>query len=205
MQRRPSDVLEDESYRMPEVGGGKSGLAWLRAHVVRFCDGPDHARRRALTIAHLDTIQGAPFDATPTRTLLHALGLPVGAEADVELVAAAYQPHAAQSEAADTAADRLIALCGGRTHQAAAALCLLVQAHAATNTLAQNLRDGTDGPPVPTTRRCGPDGVEVEVDLADAPFGRGPHRCPGEVLARRLAAEAILEQQSQIQGTRGAH
>ncbi|MEX5720407.1 hypothetical protein [Geodermatophilus maliterrae] len=40
-------------------------------------------------------------------------------------------------------------------------------------------RTGSAGPP----RRVAPDGTTVEVDLADAPFGRGPHACPGRAIA----------------------
>ena len=68
---------------------------------------------------------------------------------------------------------------------------MLVQAHAATAALVDLLRAGSDDAPVPETRRVGPDGVEVAVDLADAHFGRGSHRCPGETLALRLAREAL--------------
>ena len=65
------------------------------------------------------------------------------------------------------------------------------QTHAATAALVEQLRSGAAGPPVPTTRRIGPDGVEVEVDLSDAHFGAGPHRCPGRDLALRLAKAAV--------------
>ena len=37
----------------------------------------------------------------------------------------------------------------------------------------------------------GPDGAVVEVDLTDAPFGRGPHACPGRALAETLAEAAV--------------
>ena len=191
VQRLSSEVLENESYLMPAVGSGETGLAWLRAHVARFCDGPEHARRRGLTVARISAVEDAPYDTTPTRTLLRALGLPPDAETDVDLVAQSYQPHAPQSEDADAAADRLVALCGGRTDDAAAVVCVLVQAHAAVRASVRLTREGSAAPPVPTTRRRAPDGDEVEVDLTDAPFGRGAHACPGEALARRLVAEAV--------------
>jgi hypothetical protein len=136
-------------------------------------------------------VQDAPFNGTPTRSLLVALGLSPGLEAEVAQVATAYQPHAPQSRAADAAADRLLEVCGGRTEQSAARVCVLVQAHTATLSLIDSVRSGSDAPPVPSTRRVDRSGVEVEVGLDDAPFGRGAHRCPGERLALRLAREAL--------------
>jgi hypothetical protein len=59
--------------------------------------------------------------------------------------------------------------------------------HAATLALIARLRAGDGGPAVPVTRRVAPDGREVLVDLAAAPFGAGPHACPGQPLALYLA------------------
>ena len=59
--------------------------------------------------------------------------------------------------------------------------------HAATLALIEARRAGSSDPPVPSTRRVAPNGEELLVDLTDAHFGRGPHRCPGEQLALRLA------------------
>lgn len=112
-------------------------------------------------------------------------------EADVALVAGAYQPHAPQSRAADDAADRLVSRCGGRDEASAARVCVLAQARVATLALIDHLRRDLTLPPVPTTRRTTPEGAEVRVDLTDAHFGRGPHPCPGRALARRLAAAAL--------------
>ncbi|MFC7621845.1 hypothetical protein [Microlunatus sp. GCM10028923] len=181
-----SRVLEDDAYRVPSGPSGSSGLAWLRHHVPRFTDGPDQVRLRGRVEAVLAELAEAPFDTDPTTTLLRALGLPAGLRADVAAAAGAYQPHLQQSAEADAAADRLVEACGGRTEDAAARVCVLVQAHAGVAALTA----ATDGPPIPYTRRIGPAG-EVAVDLADAPFGAGPHRCPGEDLGRRLAAEAV--------------
>jgi hypothetical protein len=111
--------------------------------------------------------------------------------ADVALASAAYQPHAPQSGKADAAADRLVAACGGRTEQAASIVCVLVQADAACAALAERLRTGSADPPLAATRRIAPDGEQVEVDLADAHFGRGTHQCPGEALATRLARSHV--------------
>ncbi len=52
-------------------------------------------------------------------------------------------------------------------------------------------REGSDDPPAPTMRRVKEDGTLVEVDLADAHFGRDPDRCSADELARRLAEEAL--------------
>jgi hypothetical protein len=191
MEQVPSAVLTDPGYRMPFGPRGETGMAGLRALVVRFCDGEAHQRRRTVTNAVIDEIGDAPFVDNPTRSLIAALGLPADLEDDVVLVAAAYQPHAPQSAESDAAADRLLAACGGHDEHAAARACVLVQAHAATASWLGLLRAGSDAPPVPVTRRIGPDGVEVEVVLDDAWFGRGPHRCPGEALARRLTAAAL--------------
>lgn len=188
MDLLPADVLEDPRYRVPAAPSADVGTAWLRSHVARFVDGPEHARRRALVDRLLEELVLDPRPgAAPTEALAAALGLP-GTTADVALVAAAYQPHAPQSAEADDAVERLVAACGGHHDAATAArIGVLVQAHAATEALLAMRRAGREGPPVPTTRRVGPDGVEVAVDLTDAPFGRGPHACPGRDLAIALA------------------
>jgi hypothetical protein len=185
-----SDVLTDPRYRVPEPPPGEGGMAWLRGHVVRFCEGAEHERRRAQTQALLASIADAPFVADPTRSLLAALQLPLELAGDVALASAAYQPHAPQSDAADAAADRLVAACGGRTEAAATRVCVLVQAHAACTALVERIRARSAQPPLAATRRIAPDGEQVEVDLSGAHFGRGVHRCPGETLALRLAQEA---------------
>ncbi|GAB3308437.1 hypothetical protein GCM10027451_17390 [Geodermatophilus aquaeductus] len=184
----PSAVLEDPRYRVPAASPADTGLAWLRSQVPRFCDGPEHTRRRGAVDALLTAVTVIPnLAADPTVALLEACGLPAGCRDDVALVAAAYQPHAPQSPDADAALERLVAACGGRGRTTAARLCLLVQAHAAMEALVAQLRTGAAGPPVPVTRRVAPDGTTVEVDLADAPFGRGPHACPGRALAEAWA------------------
>jgi hypothetical protein len=105
----------------------------------------------------------------------------------VAAVALAYQPHVPVPPEADAAADRLAAGCGGRTEESAARVCVLVQAHAATLALIARRQAGDSAPAVPVTRRIAPDGQEILVDLAAAPFGAGSHACPGQALALSLA------------------
>jgi hypothetical protein len=187
MRHVSSQVLEDPAYTVPVAPAGPSGVAWLRGAVARFSEGDDHRHRRALVVSVIDRIGPVTDQGTPTRSLLAALGLPPDLESHIAVVAAAYQPHFPQTEEADLTADRLVAACGGRTEEAAAIVCVLVQAHAATLALTDVRRTGSTGPPVPFTRRLAPSGDEVLVDLRDAHFGRGPHQCPGEQLALRLA------------------
>jgi hypothetical protein len=191
MQRVSSDVLEDRAYSVPVAPAAPSGVGWLRGAVARFSEGEAHQRRRALVESVIDRLGPVALKGTPTRSLLSALGLESDLEADVASVAAAYQPHFPQTTEADVAADRLVAACGGRTESAAAIVCVLVQAHAATKALIDERRAGSSAPPVPFTRRVRPNGEEVLVDLGDAHFGRGPHQCPGEQLARHLAEQAL--------------
>ena len=165
-----SDVLEDPAYSVPVVPPATSGVGWLRGAVVRFSEGEAHLRRRALVVSVIEQLGLVTYEGTPTRSLLVALGLPADLEADVALVAAAYQPHFAQTDEADVAADRLVAACGGRNENAAAVVCVLVQAHAATLALIDERRAGSSTPPVPFTRRVRPDGEEVLVDLQRRSF-----------------------------------
>jgi len=187
MRSVSSDVLEDPTYTVSAAPSASSGVGWLRGAVPRFTDGDTHGRRRALVVNVIDRIGAVTDEGTPTRSLLAALGLPADLEADVAAVAISYQPHFPQTEEADLAADRLVAACGGRSEEAAAIVCVLVQAHGATLALIEERRVGSSAPPVPFTRRVSPSGEELVVDLGDAHFGRGTHRCPGEHLALRLA------------------
>ena len=186
------------SYPVPAPGppGPFGTIAWLRATVSRFANGETHARRRALVeslLAALDparlraeaaatTTVDAPY--VPIAVLARALGARVDVVADVRVVAATYHPHTAATTAADAALARLVAaLPDGDEELVAARVAVLVQACEATAALVRG-----DDLPVPVTRRVDPEGKLVEVSLEGRPFGEGPRRCPGEALAKALAA-----------------
>ncbi|WP_331767482.1 hypothetical protein [Embleya sp. NBC_00896] len=200
MTTRNHALLTDPAYVVPSVPDAPpGGVAWLRASVARFSGGTAHRRRRALAIAELahiapDTLleraaKGAPG---PVEVLAEALGLSPDSAAeiadDVALVARSYQPHTVITDAADQALDRLVRAFGGVADEATAnRIGLLVQACDATKALVENIRSGRTDPPVPRTRRVGPDGTLVEIDLSAAFFGLGPHACPGQAHALALA------------------
>jgi hypothetical protein len=190
MEIARSDVLLNPAFTVPAVLEASAGVGWIRCMVPRFCEGEAHGRRRALTERVIALIGRPERLSSPAATLLAAMGLPADLEGDVAVVAQAYLPHTPASPEADAAADRLVASCGGRTEESAARVCVLLQAHAATLALIARLEAGDDAPAVPTTRRVAPDGQEVLVDLAAAPFGAGRHACPGQALALYLADAA---------------
>lgn len=179
-------MLLDPAFTVPAVPEAAAGVGWIRCMVPRFCEGAAHARRRDLAEQVIARIGRPRRSSSPTATLLDAMGLDRGLEPDVAAVALAYQPHVPVPPEADAAADRLAAACGGRTEESAARVCVLVQAHAATLALIARPA-GDSAPPVPATRRIAPDGHEILVDLAGAPFGAGRHACPGRALALYLA------------------
>lgn len=160
---------------VPSVPAGDRGVAWLRANVVRFSNGAEHERRRALTEKLLDGVNATTLDELATQ-----LGLP-GSLQDIAKIT--YQPHEPITAEADAAVERL-----ARRHdeETAARIGLLVQAWAATRALAEHLRTGNPAPPVPITRRATGSGV-IEVSLESHPFGHGPHSCPGRELATKIA------------------
>jgi hypothetical protein len=128
----------------------------------------------------------------PVEVLAGALGLPADVGADVAVIAKSYHPHTTITENADRAVDRLVQACGGVADEATAnRIGLLVQACDATKALVSNMVSGRTDPPVPKTRRVAPDGTLVEVDLAEVPFGTGPHGCPGRAHALALAAGLV--------------
>ncbi len=187
MEMAGVDVLLDPAFTVPAVPEAAAGVGWIRCMVPRFCEGDAHARRRALVERVIARIGRPQRSSSPTAALLDAMGLAPGLECDVAAVALAYQPYAPVPAEADAAADRLVAACGGRTEESAARVCVLVQAHAATLALIARLQAGDGAPAVPATRRIAPDGHEILVDLATAPFGAGRHACPGQALALHLA------------------
>ncbi|MFD3509678.1 hypothetical protein [Nocardia sp. NPDC058666] len=193
---------------MPPVPAmSEPGIAWLRAHVPRFCDGADHARRRAAVCAELDRIdidELAGSDDGPlahVRILLRAMRLPSDLADSVAEVAAAYQPHVPVTPSADAAVRELVAACGGVADEATAArICVLVQACAATGELIAAARACGEPPevimattpPLRSTRRV-VDGAVTELDLRHPGlgFGAGPHECPGIDHALALATGVL--------------
>lgn len=162
---RDSATLTDPNMRVPTptTTGPPGGIAWLRRNVARFCDGPDHGRRRALATRELAELEpGAlrvvarqrttallpPGEAVdlmsriarpvPVGTVAAALGV-----ADVDVVAvrtaaAAYPLDTTDAEA-DRAVTRLVESFGGTADEATAArIGLLVQTCEATAGLIGN-------------------------------------------------------------------
>ncbi|MFI6098782.1 isocitrate lyase/phosphoenolpyruvate mutase family protein [Lentzea sp. NPDC051213] len=162
---------------VPSVPDSDRGVAWLRANVVRFSNGAEHARRRALTNSLIHNVEADTLEELAT-----ALSLP-GSLDDIAKIAPAYQPHEPITAEADAAVERLAK---NKSEETAARIGLLVQAWAATHALAEHLRTGNPAPPVPITRRATASGI-VEVSLDNHPFGHGAHACPGQKLATRIA------------------
>jgi 2-methylisocitrate lyase-like PEP mutase family enzyme len=183
--RTMTEYLLDPTYTVPPVPPAARGVAWLRANVVRFSEGADHARRRTMVESELARID---LDAlrrpgNAVAKLAHGLGLTRGVVCDVSVVGRAYQPHTPITAQADDAVARLVAVCGGVWDETTAnRIGLLVQACDATNALIAGKHS-----PVPVTRRVAPDGTTIEIPLADAPFGLGRHACPGRAHAQALA------------------
>ena len=193
-------VLTDPEFLVPSVPDAPpGGVAWLRASVARFSSGAAHRRRRALAVAELENVdpevlrlRAAERGDGPVEVLAEALGLAGDVADDVAVVAKSYQPHTAVTAAADRAVARLVEACGGVADEATAnRIGLLVQACDAAKALVAHTVAGRTDPPVPLTRRVAPDGTLVEVSLAEAPFGVGPHACPGRDHALALAAGLV--------------
>ncbi len=77
-------VLADDRFivRPAEAGAPTGTVAWLRASVSRFANGPEHDRRRALVVAELDRLDPAALRAAvcdQARTALES-GAESGAE-----------------------------------------------------------------------------------------------------------------------------
>ncbi|GAB2824305.1 isocitrate lyase/PEP mutase family protein [Lentzea nigeriaca] len=165
------------SLPVPQVPAGDHGVAWLRANVVRFSNGAEHQRRRALTTKLIENVHATTLDE-----LANALNLS-GSLDDIAVIAPCYQPHEPITAEADAAVERLAR---DRGEETAARIGLLVQAWAATHALAARFRTGDPTPPVPITRRAAEGGV-IEVSLEGHPFGHGSHACPGRTLATKIA------------------
>src|SRR5689334_12642833 len=97
------------SLPVPRVPAGDRGVAWLRANVVRFSNGAEHARRRALTEKLLEGVNATTLDELATE-----LGLP-GALPDIAKIT--YHPHEPITAEADAAVERLA---GNHDEEAAA-------------------------------------------------------------------------------------
>jgi hypothetical protein len=181
-------ILLSEQFVVPTVAVASDGVAWLRSHVARFSEGEAHRRRRGIVDALLARVEPDALQCSGDHvaTLAQALGLPRSVAAHIRAIAPSYQPHTEITPEADTAVARLVGACGGRWDEETANLIgVLVQACDATARLIAGERV-----PVPATRRIGPDGREVHVDLTDLPFGAGRHECPGRRHAQALAAGA---------------
>jgi cytochrome P450 len=155
-------ALESDEYTMPPVEPAYPGIAWLRAAVARFSDGPAHTRQRgyavdllaALDPDHLRTRAhdraaatlaecGDPVDVmsaiarpVPVGVLANALGVHPDLTPAVAAAARSYQPHTAPRTGpaeADAAVATLVAAFGGTADEPTAArIGLLVQACDAT-------------------------------------------------------------------------
>lgn len=209
-------VLDDPAYTVPPPppAGPVGTLSWLRATVSRFAAGADHARRRAMIVARLATLDPAALrerareTGDATLTLAEAVGAsdPRAAAEAVAEIAPHYNPAPAAAEAqrgagttsrgeaadhADAAVARLLALLPAAPPEAGAQqIAILVQSHAATAALIA-AGGKLDPPPVPITRRIAPSGELVEVGLDGRPFGAGPRACPGAEHALALAAGVL--------------
>src|SRR5205814_6115539 len=207
-------VLTDPVFVVPPVPPASAGVAWLRATVGRFSNGAAHERRRALSIAILDTIPLESLRAGgqmhPVAVLAAAMGLDAAVVDLVRDVAQAYQPGTGHESRADAAVARLVAVFGGVFDEPTAArIGVLVQACQPTKALMERARHRPvdavlrDDPPVPSTKRqalvratVGDAMVEagevVQVRLAgDLAFGAGPRRCPGRAHALGLVQGAL--------------
>jgi hypothetical protein len=195
-------LLDDPAYTVPPPppAGPVGTLSWLRATVSRFSAGPDHARRRAMIVARLATLDPAALreralqTGDATFTLAEALGASdARAAADaVAEIAPHYNPApGTRIPDLDEPVARLLALLPAAPPEAAAQqIAILVQSHAATAALIA-AGGKLDPPPVPLTRRIAPGGELVEVDLTGNPFGAGPRACPGAEHALALAAGVL--------------
>lgn len=201
----PLTILTSPAFEVPTVPPASEGIAWLRATVGRFSNGPDHVRRRALSVAILDAIppsslRSAPGDH-PVATLARAMGITSDITSLIVAVAQAYQPGTGDDSRADRAVEVLVPLLGDHDEATAARIGVLVQACDATVALMARLRDRplaevlAEDPPVRSTKRVAvgsSPGEVVVVPLTggELAFGAGRRRCPGRRHALALAGVA---------------
>jgi cytochrome P450 len=88
-------LTDDQRYPMPPVPPATSGIAWLRATVPRFSDGPTHRRRRAYAVAMLADVDPADVSrdaALETAARLDRIAASGATAGSVDLMAAVARP-----------------------------------------------------------------------------------------------------------------
>jgi len=143
-------------------------------------------------------VMSAVARPVPVGVLSAALGVGSDLTPAVAAAASSYQPHATADTAADAAVAELVTAFGATADEPTAArIGLLVQACDATaGLIGTAILAGSvdaalrDDPPVRRTRRVH-NGHEVHLDITGAPFGAGPHRCPGREHALALATGVL--------------
>jgi hypothetical protein len=166
----------------------------------------DRAHRR-LTGARVDAL-GQIAAIVPTETLAICLGATADRDrlvADVATIVRVIGRGAPADEQSDAAVERLGVVFADHPEGVTSALSILYQNTDATAALVATrlaaFLGGPAAPAVPRTRRVAardtrvgplvvPSGAELtlEIGVAGLPFGAGPHRCPGELVAERMVA-----------------
>jgi cytochrome P450 len=201
-------VLESPALGVPEAPASSDvgTIAWLRASVSRFSNGPDHAQRRATVVQLLRTIDPRRLRAEAHRRALTnrnhrqvvaaSLAVELGA-ADPDAVAdavvdcaAAYFPGADEAaiRRADVATKRLVALLTEPDDDldvVVARIAILVQACDATAQLIDATLQHSDIPPVRVMRRI----AQRETTIEGTPIAPGDTISCDIVLAAREAPE----------------
>lgn len=154
------------------------------AEALGFDDPRAASRRQGLVTRAIAPEDGAvPVDAAVSESLSWLLGASGGAtfEECANRVALLHQCHDATAALISRAGMRLM----DRSDPAAG--------DAAADRTVDNLIDDVlaADPPVVSTTRVVTQGDEVTVPLHGRPFGAGVHACPGEVVARALAAGVV--------------
>jgi cytochrome P450 len=219
-------VLETGDLGVPEAPAAHDvgTVAWLRASVSRFCNGPEHERRRATVTELLDTLDAAQLredalrradtDRDHRHVVAATLAAALGA-ADPDAVATAVMTlspayfSGADDPAADAATQRLTELLADDDPDTVVArITVLVQACDATAGLIASATSGE--PPLRQMRRVALQdtvvaeqpiaaGERVVCDIAaagtDLTFGHGPRACPAEHHARALADGVLSTRQ----------